>query len=221
MISSSYRAERGIVVTLLYIWAKAFKMLRGHAVKNCSIHKTSKIQSGSNVIDSSMGKYTFCGYDCTIVNCEIGAFTSIADNVSIGDVNHPMDWVAMSPVFYAGRDIIKKKFSTHPLPEIPTTHIGNDVWIGRSAMIKAGISIGDGAVIGMGSIVTKDVAPYTIAAGCPARTIRMRFNDDTIHQLLATRWWDLSEEDIAKYAEHFDSPNIFIEKRGNDLEQRK
>lgn len=197
---------------LLYYWAKAFKIFRGHAVKNCSIHKTSKIQSGSNVIDSSMGKYSFCGYDCTIVNCEMGAFSSIADNVSIGDVNHPMDWVAMSPVFYAGRDIIKNKFSTHPLPAIPLTHIGNDVWIGRGAMIKAGISIGDGAVIGMGSVVTKDVAPYSIAAGCPARTIRMRFDDEIINKFQKIKWWEFTDEELLKYAPFFINPHSFIEK---------
>ncbi|GLQ81463.1 hypothetical protein GCM10007881_49840 [Mesorhizobium huakuii] len=76
------------------------------------------------------------------------------------------------------------------------TEIGNDVWIGLRAVIMPGIRIGDGAVVGAGSIVTKDVAPYAIVAGNPARFIRSRFTDDQIASLLAIRWWEWSDEKI-------------------------
>lgn len=75
--------------------------------------------------------------------------------------------------------------------------IGNDVWIGYEAVILAGVTIGDGAIIGTRAVVTKDVPPYTIVGGVPAKPIRKRFPDDTIAALLALRWWDWPEERIA------------------------
>ena len=206
---------------VMVIWNKALKIMRGKSIRHCMIDKTSKIQSGSNIIDSTFGRYSFCGYDCTIVNCDIGSFTSIADNVSIGDASHPMDWVSMSPVFYQGRDIIKKKFSTHPLLPISRTIIGNDVWIGKGALIKSGILIGDGAVIGMGSIVTKNVEPYSIVEGSPAKFIRKRFIDSTIEGLQKSEWWNYSDQDLNEFAQYFTNPEIFLKMKENKIGQGK
>ncbi|RUX91838.1 CatB-related O-acetyltransferase [Mesorhizobium sp. M7D.F.Ca.US.004.03.1.1] len=86
------------------------------------------------------------------------------------------------------------------------TEIGNDVWIGRRAIIMPGITIGDGAVVGAGSIVTKDVAPYAIVAGNPAKLIRNRFTDDQIARLLAIRWWEWSDEKIIAEQPRFFGP---------------
>lgn len=69
---------------LLYIWAKMFKKIRGVAIKNSTIDKTSKVESGSQVVSSTFGRHSFCGYDCQIINCDVGSFTSIANNVVIG-----------------------------------------------------------------------------------------------------------------------------------------
>ena len=76
--------------------------------------------------------------------------------------------------------------------------IGNDVWIGYEAVIMAGVTIGDGAIIGTRAVVTKDVPPYTIVGGVPAKTIRKRFNNETLDELLKIRWWDWPEEKIAR-----------------------
>lgn len=86
--------------------------MRGAAIRNSYIDATSKVESGSQFVNSRMNKYSFCGYDCQIVNCRIGMFCSIADNVKIGGARHPIEWVSTSPVFYSGRDSVKKKFST-------------------------------------------------------------------------------------------------------------
>lgn len=80
------------------------------------------------------------------------------------------------------------------------------------AIIKQGISIGTGSVIGMGSIVTKDVEAYSIVAGCPAKVIRKRFNDDVIQHLKAIKWWELNDDLLFKYAEYFTVPQKFISK---------
>lgn len=161
-------------------------------------------------MNSTFGKYSFCGYDCTIVNSDIGAFCSIASNVVIGGARHPMEWVSMSPVFYAGRDSIKKKFSEHNRIDDVRTIIGNDVWIGENALIKSGVSIGDGAVIGMGSVVTKSIPPYVIVAGCPAKIIRKRFDDYIVDKLLQIKWWEFDDMRLHKYAKYVKTPDIFI-----------
>jgi len=197
-------------MSLSYIWSKFCKKIRGSAIRNSQIHTTSKIESGSSIVNSVFDKYSFCGYDCTIINCDIGAFCSIANNVMVGGAQHPMEWVSTSPLFYAGRDSIRKKFSSHNRGGDARTSIDHDVWIGEYALIKAGVHIGAGAVIGMGSVVIKNVAPYTIVAGCPAKVIRKRFDDNTVNELLAIKWWEFDDEALHKYAKFITSPEDFI-----------
>lgn len=193
-----------------YYWNKLLKKIRGKAVKNSTIHKTSKIEAGSQVVNTQMDRYSFCGYDCKIINCEVGAFSSIADNVVIGGAQHPLKWVSTSPVFYAGKDSVKKKFSDFGRAEDPRTVVGNDVWIGERALIKGGITIGDGAVVGMGAVVIHDVKPYEIVAGVPAKHIGFRFGEEIIKQLIEVKWWDLSETIISKYANSIQNPELFL-----------
>jgi acetyltransferase-like isoleucine patch superfamily enzyme len=196
---------------LTYIWAKFIKKIQGAAIKNSTIHPTSKVEAGSQFVNSSMGKYSFCGYDCDINDCSIGCFCSIANNVVIGGGAHPINWASTSPVFYNNRDSVKKKFSRFEREPHKQTIVGNDVWIGRSAILMQGLTIGDGAVIGAGAVVTKDVEPYTIVAGCPARIIRKRFSEDVIEGLLASAWWDLNDIELEACASRVKSPKDFIE----------
>jgi len=195
---------------LLYYWSKLLKKLRGSSILNSFVHETSKIESGSLIVNTTFGKHSFCGYNCEIIKCEIGSFVSIANGVIIGGGMHPMGWVGMSPVFYEGRDSVRAKFSEHKREEVKKTTIGHDVWIGRNALIKQGVTIGTGAVIGMGSIVTKDVPPYAIVAGNPARLIRKRFTEDIITGLLASKWWEMEEKTLKEYAEVIKYPEQFL-----------
>lgn len=195
-----------------YLIAKFLKKIRLASVKNSKIARTSKVGAGSNVANTTMGRYSFCGYDCDINNAVIGSFCSIASNVRIGGAMHPVDWVSMSPVFYSGRDSVRKKFSQFDRPADKTTNIGSDVWIGDGAIIKQGVNIGVGAVIGMGSIVTKDVPPYTIVAGNPAHPIRKRFSDDVISRLLDSRWWEKSDKELESLAADIKDPEAFLNK---------
>ena len=194
----------------MYYFSKIIKKLRGSAIKNSQIHRASKVESGSSLVNVIMDKYSFCGYECEIVNCEIGSFCSIANNVTIGGAMHPIQWVSTSPVFYEGRDSVKKKFSTHKRPVDKKTIIEHDVWIGQNALIKQGIRIGIGAVIGMGSVVTKDVEPYSIVAGNPAKEIRKRFDEASIKSLLKSKWWEYTPQQLAFYAPFFTSPDNFL-----------
>lgn len=199
-------------MNLGYIWNRVIKKLRGRAIRNSEIDHTSKVESGSTVINSKMGRYSFCGYDCKINNCTIGSFCSIADNVVIGPAEHPISWASTSPVFYKGRDSVKKKFSKHQRIPDRRTYIGNDVWIGERTMIKAGVTVGDGAVVGMGSVVTKDVGPYEIWAGNPAKLIRKRFDEDIIERFVSLEWWIMPDGYIDKITENIKEPEMFVRK---------
>lgn len=195
---------------ILYYWSKFLKKMRCCAIVNSEIHKTSKIESGSHIVGSIMGKYSFCGYDCQIINTQIGAFCSIANNVVIGGAMHPISWVSTSPVFYKGRDSVKMKFSEFVRDENLRTVIGNDVWIGQNVLIKQGVNIGNGAIIGMGSIIVKDVPSYSIVAGNPARLIRMRFSPFIVESLEKSEWWNLSEEKLMLISKFIREPEKFI-----------
>lgn len=166
-----------------YLGARFALKVRGAAVINSKVDKTSHIGSGTNFVSSEIGAMSYCGHDCGIIQCKIGKFCSIANYVIIGGDEHPVDWVSTSPAFYDGGGM-KIKLSHHKRTERKTTIIGNDVWIGNGSFIKQGVTIGTGAVIGMGSVVTRDVEPYDIVAGCPAKSIRKRFDDITIEKLL-------------------------------------
>ena len=195
-------------VALLIGWVTRF--VSPAMVVNSTLHEDAKVEGGSKFYFSSLGRHSFCGYRCEVFHAEIGAFTSIADGVVISGGRHPMEWAAMSPVFYSGRDSVKAKFSEFDRPPVKVTRIGSDVWLGRSVIVLEGVSIGHGAVVGAGSVVTKDVPAYSIVAGNPARHIRFRFDEEVRNKLLLTRWWERSDEEIAENAHHVKSPLSFF-----------
>lgn len=126
----------------------------------------------------------------------IGSFCSIARGVTIlvGGEHRP-DWVTTYPFNFT--DARFEHLSGHPATKGDVT-IGSDVWIGRGAIILSGVTVGDGAVIAAGSVVVKNVPPYAIVGGNPARLIRMRFDAATIDELLQIRWWDWDDTRIAR-----------------------
>lgn len=190
---------------------KLLKKLRLRAVKDSRVHPTSKLESGTVFYHSTMGRHSFCGYDCEISHADIGSFVSIANGVVIGGGRHPMEWVGMSPVFYEGRDSVKAKFSTHAREPVQRVRIGHDVWIGRSAIVLPGVEIGNGAVVGAGAVVTKNVPPYAVVAGNPARLLRYRFGEAIVSRLAATAWWDLDDDALRRLGPCFDDVERFLE----------
>jgi len=194
-----------------YFIAKLFKKINIAAIKNSDIHKTSKISSFSHVVDVKMDRYSYIGNNCTVINIDIGAFCSIADNVIIGGASHPTGWVSTSPVFNKNKNIMRKNFSHKPYETTKKTTIKNDVWVGNNSVIKSGVTIENGAIIGMGSVVTKNVGAYEIWAGNPAKLIRKRFNDKDIELLINSDWWCWDDDEINKYANLISSHKLFID----------
>ena len=152
----------------------------------------------------SMGRYSYLAGNNRIFYTTIGAFCSIAENACIGHAEHPYNRFSTSPVFYKKDNAFAEtEFLTEEFDEFKTTIIGHDVWIGYNAYVKSGVTIGNGSIIGAGAVVTKDVAPYTIVGGAPAKPIKMRFDDDTIKQVQSSEWWNLDDDDLKKYSQEF------------------
>ena len=151
----------------------------------------------------SVGRFTYGFENLTISQwnegaaLRIGSFCSLANNINIFlGGNHRTDWITTFPFGHiyqdelGGLDIVG-----HPSTKGDVV-IGNDVWIGAGATIMSGIQIGDGAVVSANACVVKDVAPYHIVGGNPAKSIKQRFEDDIVEILLRLKWWDLSLENI-------------------------
>ncbi|HEF7294298.1 TPA: CatB-related O-acetyltransferase [Bacillus cereus] len=197
-------------MSIRYLISKIIKKCQIPSIRDSNIDKTAKVCSASHLVSIEMGGYSYIGNYCTVINTRIGRFCSIADNCIIGGASHPIEWVSTSPVFQEGRNIMKTNFSTHPYQTMKETVIGNDVWIGSNCLIKGGIKIGDGAVIGMGSILTKDVGPYEIWAGNPARLISKRFSEETVEKLLESNWWEWGNDTLAERAHYFNDVEKFL-----------
>lgn len=199
--------------SLLYYYSKVVKkILRGKSIYRSDIDKTAKINSGCSLFNSCVGRYSYLGYDCELINTEIGSFCSLASGIHIGLAEHPIDWVSTSPVFQdVSNSSIKVKFANLPAPVSKKTIVEHDVWIGTNVIVKAGIKIGTGAVIASGAVVTKDIPPYSIVGGVPAKIIRFRFDEETINALLSIKWWELSDEELKRYAPYINNPKAFIQ----------
>ena len=196
----------------MYYIAKALKkLLNPPAIFQSKIDKKACVCSRSELSHVALGKYSYVGNSCFIVNTNIGAFCSIADRCYIGGAMHPIDRVSSSPVFHDGKNVLGVHFADFPRIVTPRTRIGNDVWIGMGAYVKAGVTIGDGAVIGMGSVVTHDIPAYEIWVGNPARKIKDRFDPVTAEAVRALNWWNWDDDTIKKFSASFCSPELFLE----------
>jgi acetyltransferase-like isoleucine patch superfamily enzyme len=159
----------------------------------------------------SVGMYTygscFKPYFNTGGSIIVGRYCSIAENVRYFGANHTLDNVSMSPYFYNPALGYNVKDVTRN-----TLVIGNDVWIGTGVIITASChNIGNGAVIGAGSIITHDVLPYSVVAGNPGKLLRMRFTDDIIKMIEDTQWWNYTPDEVMMYYAYMDDPSKFYD----------
>lgn len=149
----------------------------------------ANIMKGSQISeDSVVGDYTYIGYSCYVTKSEIGRYCSIANNVSIGSGEHNLNKISTSAMFYE---------NTYEALTEKDCVIGNDVWIGVDCIIRRGVHIGHGAVIGANSFVNQDVPDFAIFVGNPARLIRYRFSSELIKRIKDSSWWDMDYEEAS------------------------
>lgn len=163
---------------------------------DCTTEIARDVRIGAH---ACIGKHTYVQVGTEILSAKIGAFCSIGTNCHIGMYEHPIDNVSTSSRLYLQMLDGKAFYTDIPEPAV----IGNDVWIGSNSTVLGGVHIGDGAVIGAGAVVTKDVPPYAVVGGVPAKIIKYRFSPEKIEKLLQDKWWEWDDNAIKQNSEYF------------------
>lgn len=174
--------------------------------------KTSALGKFTRCFNVSIGKYSSIRDRGRAMNARIGNYSVIAKDCEIGLGVHPTNYLTCHSIFYKNSPWGFHPEWVKPIVGITkTTYIGNDVWIGAKSIIMDGVTIGNGAIVAAGSVVTKDVPPYAVVGGAPAKLIKYRFNQDIIERLEEIQWWNLSDEKIADVVDLFHIPDPTLE----------
>lgn len=146
-----------------------------------------------------IGNYSSIRDKGKAMNAIIGNYSVIAKECEIGLGVHPTNYLTCHSIFYKNSPWGFHKEWVKPIKGVAkTTRIGNDVWIGARCIVMDGVTIGNGAIVAAGSVVTKDVPPFAVVGGAPAKFIKFRFSQEVIDRLEEIKWWDLPDEEITK-----------------------
>lgn len=159
-----------------------------------------------------LGDFTYIANNTQIHRTTLGKFVSIGRDCKIGLAKHPTSqFVSTHPIFFSPSKQCQISFADQSyFPEYGNIDIGNDVWVGDNVIIVNDVTIGDGSIIAAGSVVTKDVPPYAIVGGVPARIIKYRFDDSTIEKLLRLKWWDNDISHLKNNYKNFHDIKLFM-----------
>ena len=160
-------------------------------LNNVQLKGYNKVGKNCSLSNSIVDKFTYVADLAKVNNLKIGKFCSIGPNIQTGYGTHPVDRISTSPYFYSSK-AYNNIFDTENIffQEYSTTIIGNDVWIGANVFLLDGVTIGNGAILAAGCVVTRDVPPYAIFGGIPAKIIRYRFQQEIIKVLEEMKWWE-------------------------------
>lgn len=170
----------------------SLKLGNGSLAYNTIFGHHNIVYNNTLLINVKVDDYTYIGGESKIQNTSIGKFCSLGPELRIGLGRHPIHLKSTFPGFYSdnhGYYGVDKEYNNEESSYLPVK-IGNDVWIGTRAMILDGVTIGDGAIVAAGAVVTKDVPPYAIVGGVPAKIIKYRFDKHEIGRMLETKWWN-------------------------------
>ncbi|MGR3793551.1 chloramphenicol acetyltransferase [Vannielia sp. SX4] len=186
-------------------------------IEGSTFGRFCEVKRGSRVAWSAFGDYAYCDRYCDIANASVGKFSNIASFVRIGATDHPLDRASLHHFMYRSAALwedAEDDAAWFAARRARRTVIGHDTWIGHGAMVKPEVTVGHGAVVAAGAIVTKDVGPYEIVAGNPARLLRRRQPEAVVERLIALAWWDWSHDAIRAALEDFRglSAEAFLEK---------
>lgn len=176
-------------------------------IEDAELHEFARVDRNNYIYKSILGRHSYTGRNTKIIKADVGNFSSISWDVTIGGANHDYSKITTHSFLYNNIDNLRPE-------NVPPVYnrfeqnctIGNDVWIGAGAIVLRGIKIDNGAVVAAGAVVTKDVPPYAIVAGVPAKIVSFRFNREKIEKLQKVEWWNWSDEKIKK------NFNFFMEK---------
>ena len=175
---------------------------------DCTFGRYVEIGRGSRIAHSSLGDYSYCDRLADIANARIGLFSNIAAMARIGATDHPMEKASLHHFHYRSGDYWDDADPDHEWfahRRSRLAHVGHDTWIGAMAMVKPEVTIGHGAVVAAGAVVTKDVDPYWIVAGVPAKPIRRRLPQGTAERLMRLEWWLWDHETLRARLDDFRS----------------
>lgn len=206
------------VILLKYIYRNPTCVFYNYSqISNTLFGKYVTIFENNKIFNAKIDSYTYVQFNSRVFNCEIGKFCSLANSVSIAPGIHDLNNVTTHPSLIQKSTPLPKVFAKKDnIVSCKKVIIGNDVWIGENSLIMDGVKVGNGAVIAAGAIVVKDVEPYSVVAGVPAKHIKYRFDIETITILQKSEWWDFPEEWFEKNSELMLNPTDFITYLKND-----
>ena len=170
-------------------------------LRNAVLGRFTEVKERVQFLDSTLGDYSYIERDGEAIYSTIGKFCAIAAHSRINALNHPMERISQHKITYRPNEYfanakLDKEFREERIAA--RVEIGHDVWIGHGAIILPGVRIGHGAVIAAGAVVTKDVAPYAIVAGVPARVLKWRFPPEISTRIIALAWWDWEHDRLGQ-----------------------
>jgi phosphonate metabolism protein (transferase hexapeptide repeat family) len=178
----------------------------GATVVDSVLGRWTEVGEDTRLLAVELGDYSYCDRNCDLANTTVGRFANIASSVRIGATDHPLDRASLHHFMYRAAkywDDAADDEDWFAARRARRTTIGHDTWIGHGAQIKPDVVVGDGAVIASGAIVTKDVPPYAIVAGVPAKVVRFRQPPEIVERLQRLAWWDWDHGTIRERLDDF------------------